>query len=156
MTLVWASLVVVAAAAIGIAAMLLVRRRAPEGSYFADGDRAAGVFGVLATGFAILAGFVVVLAFQSYDDSRSGGEAEARIVSHQFESTKRTRSTPSHHPATRTARRSTNADARRGYWRAIATRSSSSGSSRWSASTAASSTSISTQLTSPVKSLGTG
>jgi hypothetical protein len=85
MIVVWASLVVLAAAAIGIAAMLFVRRRAPEGSYFADGDRAAGVFGVLATGFAILAGFVVVLAFQSYDDSRSGGEAEARIVSHQFE-----------------------------------------------------------------------
>jgi hypothetical protein len=85
MTLLWASLIVVAATAAGIAAMLFVRRRAPEGSYFADGDRAAGVFGVLATGFAILAGFVVVLAFQSFDDSRSGGEAEARIVAHQFE-----------------------------------------------------------------------
>jgi len=54
MTLLWASLIVVAATAAGIAAMLFVRRRAPEGSYFADGDRAAGVFGVLATGFAIL------------------------------------------------------------------------------------------------------
>jgi hypothetical protein len=77
-----ASLIV---AVVAIAAMLLVRRRAPEGSYFADGDRAAGVFGVLATGFAVLAGFVVVLAFQSYDTSRSGAEAEARIVAHQFE-----------------------------------------------------------------------
>src|SRR4051794_33193222 len=65
--------------------MLLVRRRAPKGSYFVDGDRAAGVFGVLATGFAILAGFVVVLAFQSYDGSRTGAQAEARIVAHQFE-----------------------------------------------------------------------
>src|SRR4051794_9453220 len=65
--------------------MLLVRRRAPEGSYFVDGDRAAGVFGVLATGFAILAGFVVVLAFQSYDTSRTGAQAEARTVWHQFE-----------------------------------------------------------------------
>src|SRR6185369_15610505 len=70
MTLVWASLIVVTSAVAGIAAILLVRRRAPEGSYFADGDRAAGVFGVLATGFAILAGFVVVLAFQSYDTAR--------------------------------------------------------------------------------------
>ena len=68
-----------------IAAMLLVRRRAPEGSYFEDGDRAAGVFGVLATGFAVLAGFVVFLAFESYDTSRSGAEAEARIVAEQFE-----------------------------------------------------------------------
>ena len=32
-------------------------------SYFADGDRAAGVFGVLA-GFALLSGFVVFLAFE--------------------------------------------------------------------------------------------
>jgi len=65
--------------------MLLVRRRAPVGSYFEDGDRASGVFGVLATGFAILLGLVVVLAFTSYDESRSGAEEEARIVIQQVE-----------------------------------------------------------------------
>jgi amino acid transporter len=85
MSIVWASVIVTVVAAVAIAAMLLVRRRAPEGSYFEDGDRAAGVFGVLATGFAVLAGFVVFLAFESYDTSRSGAEAEARIVAHQFE-----------------------------------------------------------------------
>src|SRR6476620_4095177 len=85
MNLFWATLIVVVVAAAAIAAMLLVRRRAPEGSFFVDGDRAAGVFGVLATGFAILAGFVVVLAFQSYDTSRTGAQAEARVVAHQFE-----------------------------------------------------------------------
>src|SRR3954451_16775053 len=85
MSLVWGSLIVIAVAAAAVAAMLFVRRRAPEGSYFEDGDRAAGVFGVLATGFAILAGFVVVLAFQSFDDSRTGAQAEARTVWHQFE-----------------------------------------------------------------------
>jgi len=85
MTLLWAAAIVVGAAAIGIAVMLLVRRRAPEGSYFEDGDRAAGVFGVLATGFAILAGFVVFLAFESYDTSRTGAESEAQIVAQQFE-----------------------------------------------------------------------
>src|SRR3954466_11417053 len=77
--------VVLARAALAVAAILLVRRRAPDGSYFADGDRAAGVFGVLATGFALLSGFVVFLAFGSYDTSRSGARAEARIVAHQFE-----------------------------------------------------------------------
>ena len=65
--------------------MLIVRRGAPEGGYFEDGDRAAGVFGVLATGFAVLAGFVVFLAFESFDASRSGAEREARIVAEQFE-----------------------------------------------------------------------
>src|SRR3954447_18441810 len=85
MNLAGAGLVIVVVSAVAVAAMLLVRRRAPEGSYFVDGDRAAGVFGVLATGFAILAGFVVVLAFESYDASRTGAQAEARIVAHQFE-----------------------------------------------------------------------
>lgn len=70
-------LVVVPAA---ISVMLLVRRHAPEGSFFSDGDRASGVFGVIATGFSVLLGFIVFLAFESYDDSRSGAEAEANTV----------------------------------------------------------------------------
>ena len=85
MSIVWSAVIVTVVTAVAITAMLLVRRRAPDGSYFADGDRAAGVFGVLATGFALLSGFVVFLAFESYDTSRSGAEAEARIVAHQFE-----------------------------------------------------------------------
>src|SRR6476619_1493189 len=85
MNLVLAVLIVVAVTAVAIAAMLLVRRRAPEGSYFEDGDRAAGVFGVLATGLAVLLGFVVFLAFESLDTSRSGAKAEAQIVEEQFE-----------------------------------------------------------------------
>lgn len=85
MNLLWAGLVVVGAAAVSIAAMLLVRRSAPEGSYFEDGDRAAGVFGVIATGFAVLLGFVVFLAFESYDQSRAGAEQEALVLAQQVE-----------------------------------------------------------------------
>ena len=85
MNLYWAALVVAAVSVVAISAMLLVRRRAPEGSYFEDGDRAAGVFGILATGFAVLLGFVVFLAFESFDTSRSGAVAEAQIVAEQFE-----------------------------------------------------------------------
>jgi ABC-type Na+ efflux pump permease subunit len=80
-----ALLIIGVATAVAVAAMLLVRRHAPEGSFFADGDRAAGGFGVLATGFAVLLGLIVFLAFTSYDDSRSGAEAEALAVSQQFE-----------------------------------------------------------------------
>jgi hypothetical protein len=83
--LVWSGVLVVAVTAVAITAMLLVRRRAPAGSYFEDGDRAAGVFGVLATGFAVLLGFVVFLAFESFDTSRSGAESEAQLVRQQFE-----------------------------------------------------------------------
>lgn len=85
MNLAVALVVVVASAGLAIAAILLVRRRAPEGSYFNDGDRAAGVFGVLATGFAVLLGLVVVLAFTSYDESRTGAGTEAVTVAQQYE-----------------------------------------------------------------------
>ena len=73
------------AAAVSVASILFIRRRAPEGGYFADGDRAAGFFGVLSTGFSILLGFIVFLSFASYDESRSGAEAEATTVAQQFE-----------------------------------------------------------------------
>jgi Protein of unknown function (DUF4239) len=85
MSLLWSLVILVVANAATIGGMLLVRRRAPEGSYFADGDRASGVFGVLAGGFAIFAGFIIFLAFTSYDQSRSGGETEALVVEQQFE-----------------------------------------------------------------------
>jgi hypothetical protein len=85
MSLLWSIIILIVANVATIAAMLLVRRRAPEGSYFSDGDRASGVFGVLAGGFAIFAGFIIFLAFTSYDESRSGGEAEALTVVQQFE-----------------------------------------------------------------------
>jgi hypothetical protein len=85
MNLVWAALIVAAVAAPCVAVMLLVRRRAPEGSYFSDGDRASGVFGVLATGFSVLVGFVVFLAFTSYDKSRVGAEQEALALGRQVE-----------------------------------------------------------------------
>ena len=85
MNVVWGLVILAVAVAVAVAAMLFVRRSAPDGSYFSDGDRASGVFGVLATGFAIFAGFVIFLAFTSYDQSRAGGEAEALTVFQQFE-----------------------------------------------------------------------
>jgi len=85
MNIVWSVLIVAGVAAIAVTALLLVRRRAPEGSFFADGDRAAGVFGVLATGFSVLLGFIIFLGFESYDQSRSGAEQEAVVVLQQLE-----------------------------------------------------------------------
>ena len=85
MNVVWGLLVLAVSVAVAVAAMLLVRRSAPEGSYFSDGDRASGVFGVLATGFAIFAGFVIFLAFTSYDQSRAGGEPRRSLLVQQFE-----------------------------------------------------------------------
>jgi hypothetical protein len=81
----WGIVIVCAAVGLAVGALLFVRRYAPAGSVFADGDRAAGVFGVLATGFAILLGLIVFLAFSSYDQSRSGAETEALLVAQQYE-----------------------------------------------------------------------
>jgi hypothetical protein len=81
----WAVLVPASLAAGTVGALLLVRRRAPDEGFFRDGDRAAGVFGVLATGFSVLLGFVVFLAFTSFDQSRAGAESEALTVAQQFE-----------------------------------------------------------------------
>lgn len=80
MNLLRALLVLTGVTAVTVTTMLLVRRRAPEGSWFQDGDRAAGVFGVLATGFSVLLGFIIFLAFQAYDDTRAGAETEAAVV----------------------------------------------------------------------------
>ena len=80
MNLLGGLLIVVTVTAATVTGMLLVRRKAPVGGYFSDGDRAAGVFGVLATGFSVLLGFIIFLAFQAYDDSRAGAATEATIV----------------------------------------------------------------------------
>jgi uncharacterized membrane protein len=77
--------IIVGVTGLSVSVLLLVRRRAPEGGVFANGDRAAGVFGVLATGFSVLLGLIVFLAFTSYDQSRSGAESEALTVSQQYE-----------------------------------------------------------------------
>ena len=81
----WGLLLSLALAGAAVGALLLVRRRAPDGGFFHDGDRAAGMFGVLATGFSVLLGFVVFLAFASFDQSRTGAEAEALTVTQQFQ-----------------------------------------------------------------------
>ena len=85
MNIVWGFVIIIAVTAVAVAAMLFVRRTAPEGGYFEDGDRASGVFGVLATGFSVLLGFIIFLAFESYDQSRSGAEQEALVVAQQVE-----------------------------------------------------------------------
>ena len=85
MNLLWAALIIAAVTTVAVTAMLIARRRAPEGGYFADGDRASGVFGVIATGFSVLLGFLIFLAFESFDTTRSGAETEALTVAQQVQ-----------------------------------------------------------------------
>jgi ABC-type sugar transport system permease subunit len=63
--------------ALAAGALVLIRRRAPEGSYFTDSQRAAGAFAVTGTIFAVLVGFVFLLSFQSYQNARSSSKDES-------------------------------------------------------------------------------
>lgn len=84
MSLWLAALVLLLANAATVATMLLLRRRAPTGSYFEDTQQAAGVFAVAGTTFAVLVAFTFLLAFQSYDDARNSAEDEATAVNSLF------------------------------------------------------------------------
>ena len=68
-----------------VALMLVVRRRSPAGGWFKDSERAAGVFGFLGAGYAILLGFVILISFQSYSNARTKSEDEATAVFEQFQ-----------------------------------------------------------------------
>jgi hypothetical protein len=72
-----AAAIVVCGVAGAVIAMFLVRRRAPLGGFFTDSDRAAGVFGVLGTSFAVLLAFVIFLAFESYGNAKEKAGQEA-------------------------------------------------------------------------------
>ena len=89
MNIFWAALIIAAATAVAVGGDAARAARRPEGSRFRDGDRASGVFGVLATGFSVLLGFIVFLAFASYDQSRAGAEAEALVLAQQVQTAER-------------------------------------------------------------------
>src|SRR5215831_3126495 len=77
--------IIAVAVSIAVTLMLLVRRfAAPAGGIFTDTDRAAGVFGVTGTGFAVLLAFVIFLSFSSYDRAREKASVEAVAVSQLF------------------------------------------------------------------------
>lgn len=77
--------IIAVAVVIAITLMLLVRRfAAPAGGFFTDPDRAAGVFGVTGTGFAVLLAFVIFLSFSSYDRAREKASVEAVAISQLF------------------------------------------------------------------------
>ena len=80
-----AAAIIVISAIVMITIMLLIRRVAPSGGFFADSDRASGVFGFLGAGFVILLGFVIFLSFGTYDAAANHADAEAAAVVDQFQ-----------------------------------------------------------------------
>jgi hypothetical protein len=81
--------IIAVAVAVAVTVMLLVRRFvAPAGGFFTDSDRAAGVFGVTGTSFAVLLAFVIFLAFSSYDRARDEASREAVAISQLYRTAK--------------------------------------------------------------------
>jgi hypothetical protein len=82
----WEALLVIAGVvAVSIAVKLVVRRFAPEGGFFTDSDRSAGVFGVVGNSFAVLLAFVIFLAFETFDNARQKSGQEAVAVAELFQ-----------------------------------------------------------------------
>ena len=73
--------------ALAVGLLYVVRRFfAPPGGYFHDTEVAAGVFGVVGTGYAVLLGFVIFSVFGSYNSAREYVAQEA-VAMRQLSST---------------------------------------------------------------------
>jgi|SRR5215211_359684 len=79
-----AVLVILGAAAVSAVAMLIVRRRAPAGTYFKDPIPAAAVYTVVGTAYMVIVAFVFFVAFESYAGAKSDAEEEATATLSMF------------------------------------------------------------------------
>jgi hypothetical protein len=74
------ALIVLVCAATAVALMYTVRRRSSVDHFFVEVERGAGIFAFLGTAFAVLLAFVVLEAFESFNNAKSGAENEAITV----------------------------------------------------------------------------
>jgi len=74
------ALIVAAGSAAAVGLMHLVRTRSKQDHFFIEIERGAGIFAFLGTAFAVILAFVVLAAFQSFNDAKSGAEEEATTV----------------------------------------------------------------------------
>jgi hypothetical protein len=72
--------IVAGAAAIAVGIMYEVRRRARVDYFFIEVERGAGTFAFIGTAYAVLLAFVVLEAFQSFNDAKVGAEEEATSI----------------------------------------------------------------------------
>ncbi|MGC4112030.1 MAG: DUF4239 domain-containing protein [Nocardioides sp.] len=71
---------------VAVVAMLVVRRRAPDGGYLGSMESADGVFSAAGAGLAVLLAFVIFAVFDSYSNARSATGEEA-VATQQMYST---------------------------------------------------------------------
>jgi hypothetical protein len=74
------ALMVAVASAAAVGLMYLVRRRSKADHFFIEIERGAGIFAFLGTAFAVILAFVVLAAFESFNDAKGGAEQEATAI----------------------------------------------------------------------------
>ena len=74
------ALIVGGAAATAVALMYAIRRRSRVDYFFIEIERGAGTFAFIGTAYAVLLAFVVLEAFQSFNDAKVGAEEEATTI----------------------------------------------------------------------------
>ena len=79
-----AALIILGAAAVSAAGMLIVRPRAPEGTYFEDPIPAGAVYTVAGTAYMVIVAFVFFIAFESYGGAKADAEEEATATLAMF------------------------------------------------------------------------
>jgi hypothetical protein len=77
-------LIILGAAALSGAGMLMVRRRAPEGTFFDDPIPAGAVYTVAGTAYMVIVAFVFFIAFESYGGAKADAEEEATATLAMF------------------------------------------------------------------------
>jgi Protein of unknown function (DUF4239) len=76
----FAAAVIVGVTAVVLTMVFFLRRVFPVGGIFTDSDRAAGIFGVLGTSFAVLLAFVIFLSFETFGNAKQAASVEAVAV----------------------------------------------------------------------------
>lgn len=79
-----AALIILGAVALSVAAMLVVRRVAPAGSYFKDVVPAGALYTVIGTAYMVILAFVFLVAFESYHAAKSEAQNEATATLAMF------------------------------------------------------------------------
>jgi Protein of unknown function (DUF4239) len=79
-----AALIILVAAALSVAGMLIVRRWAPEGTFFRDPIPAGAVYTVAGTAYMVIVAFVFFIAFESYGGAKADAEEEATATLAMF------------------------------------------------------------------------
>ena len=79
-----AALIILGAAALSAAGILIVRRRAPAGTFFKDAIPAGAVYTVVGTAYMVIVAFVFFIAFESYGGAKADAEEEATATLAMF------------------------------------------------------------------------